>query len=345
MFQFPIDRRGFLAAGFLAVAGCSRNQNRVTLYCAQDREFAEGILADFHASTGLEVSPKFDTEAQKSVSLFEEIIREKERPRCDVFWNNEILNTIRLQRAGLLEPITTEPGEFPEWTRPAHGLWRAFAARPRVLIVNTKLAAKADWPKSLLELTDPRWNGRLAMAKPAFGTTATQAACLFDVLGDETAKAFYRGLKANGIAVLAGNKPVAQAVADGRFAVGLTDADDAIGEIDSGRPVALVLPDRDGHAKHPKMGTLLIPNTLAVIHGCPNPAGAQTLVRELLSPATERRLAEGGGFQIPLNPKAAAKLHPSLAPPSDFKLMDTNWEHATDLWEDVQTFLRDEFAR
>ena len=30
------------------------------------------------------------------------IITEAEQPRCDLFWNNEILNTLRLKEKGLL---------------------------------------------------------------------------------------------------------------------------------------------------------------------------------------------------------------------------------------------------
>ncbi len=345
--MFPsVDRRRFLAAALLA-AGCSRKPpaDRVVLYCAQDREFAEGILADFRASAGLDVAAKYDTEAQKSVSLFEEINAERDRPRCDVFWNNEVLNTVRLRRAGLLEPITAALGDYPEGTRPDDHLWRAFAARPRVLIVNTALVPAAERPRNLLDLIDPKWSGRLAMAKPQFGTTATQAACLFDVLGEDAAKAFYRGLRANGVAILAGNKPVAQAVADGRYAVGLTDSDDAIGEIDAGRPVVLVLPDRDGNTDHPRLGTLVIPNTLAVIRGGPNPAGAQALVRELLAPATEQRLAEGGGWQVPLNGAVKSTLHPALDGVGKAKLMAVDWERAADCWDGAQAYLRAEFAR
>ena len=88
----------------ILVSGCGKAKPRVVLYCAQDREFAEGLLADFGRDTGIDVALKFDTEAEKSVGLYTELIRERDRPRCGVFWNNEILSTIRLQRQGLLEP-------------------------------------------------------------------------------------------------------------------------------------------------------------------------------------------------------------------------------------------------
>jgi iron(III) transport system substrate-binding protein len=333
---------------FLAflLAGCTSSDSRVVLYCAQDQEYTEGIFADFTAATRLTVAPKFDTEAQKSVGLYEELVREAGRPRCGVFWNNEILNTIRLQRQGLLEPYESpSAATYPDWTKARDRTWQSFAARARVLIVNTTLVPEAERPRGLMDLADPRWKGRVAIAKPQFGTTATQAACLFDVLGAQAAKAFYRGLKANEATVVPGNKQAAQAVAAGEFAVGLTDSDDALIEVNAGKPVAIVFPDRAGHPAHPRLGTLYIPNTIMVMKGAPNPDGARRLVDYLLGPEIEKRLAEGGGFQIPLNPEAKANLHPALIRPEQVKVMAVDWQKAADLWNESQAFLRDEFAR
>src|SRR5262245_7141182 len=341
----PDPRSLALALIIPLLAGCPSSDSRVVLYCAQDREYAEAILADFTATTKLQVAPKYDTEAQKSVSLYQELVREADRPRCGVFWNNEILNTIRLQRQGLLEPYASpSAAAYPEWTKAKDGTWQAFAARPRVLIMHTSVA-EADRPRSVLDLADPKWKGKIAMAKPQFGTTATQAACLFEVLGADAAKGFYRALAANQVTVAPGNKQVAQAVADGRFSVGLTDSDDAIGELNAGKPVAIVIPDRDGHPGHPRVGTLFLPNTVMVVKGAANPDGAKKLVDYLLTTDVERRLAEGGGYQVPLNPETRAALHPSLVRPEQVKGMAVDWEKAADLWEEAQAFLRGEFAR
>src|SRR5207248_4016558 len=119
-----------------------------------------------------------------------------------------------------------------------------FAARARVLLVNTQLVPEAERPTGIQDLTDPKWKGKVGIAKPLFGTTATHAACLFAAWGDDRAKAYFKGLKANGVQVLSGNKQVAQAVSSGQAAFGLTDTDDAMGEIDAGNPVAIVYPDR-----------------------------------------------------------------------------------------------------
>lgn len=328
------------------MSGCGRSKERVVLYCAQDREFAEEILPEFTSQTGLEVIPKYDIESEKSVGLALEISREKNRPRCDVHWNNEILWTIRLEREGLLEPYASpSAAPYPSFAKAKDDTWHAFAERARVLLVNTNLLPKPeDRPRSLLDLTDPRWKGKIVMAKPNFGTSATQAACLFEVLGSEKAKQFYRGLKENGVQIVPGNKQVAEGVSEGQFAVGITDTDDAIGEVSAGKPVTIIFPDRDA-PKDNKMGTLFIPNTVAIIRGSSNLNGARRLVDFLLNPEVEKKLAESESHQIPMNPEVHASLPKEFATRQTAKAMEVNFEKAADLWDEVQEFLRNEFAR
>src|SRR5262245_19393940 len=247
---------------------------RVVVYCALDREFADDILADFTKRTGLEVVKRYDTEANKSVGLYEDLMHERSRPRCDVHWNNEILATIRLQREGIYAPYESPAAQpYPAQYKAADHTWTAFAARARVLIVNTKRVQPEEMPHGLEDLTKPHWKGRIAMAKPLFGTTATQAACLFQVWGSGKAHAFYEALKSNDVQIAAGNKQVAVGVGIGQFDAGMTDTDDALAELGLGRPVAMIFPDRDAPAGGNR-GTLLIPNTVAMIKNCPNPDGA-----------------------------------------------------------------------
>ena len=81
---------------------------------------------------------------------------------------------------------------------------------------------------------------------------------MFDRLGEAKAIELYRSIAENAV-VQGGNKQVAEKVAAGEFLFGLTDTDDALVEIDAGRPVAVVFPDQGEE----KSGALLIPNTLA----------------------------------------------------------------------------------
>ena len=330
-------------AGLLAaplVLGCApRAAREVVVYTALDEEFAKTIFEDFTRETGIEVQARYDVESTKSVQLTEAIRAERERPRCDLFWNNEIINTLRLDQEGLLAKYDSPAGRaYPPQYRSAEGTWYGFAARARVLVVNTDLVKESERPSSIRDLADPKWKGRSGIAKPLAGTTATHAACLFAVWGDEPAKEFFRAVKQNA-RIMGGNKQVARAVADGELAFGLTDTDDAIVEIESGRPVAIVFPDQQGESP---LGTLIIPNTLGIIRGAEHLAEAERLVEFLLSPAVEERLAKGPSAQFPLNPKAAVKSR--AAAKELIREMAVDFTAAADKWDAAAKFLRNEFA-
>jgi iron(III) transport system substrate-binding protein len=166
------------------------------------------------------------------------------------------------------------------------------------------------------------------------------------LLGPKEAKKLYRPWKENGLELAPGNKQVAEWVSLGktrtgkRVAIGITDTDDALGEIKAGGPVAMVFPDIG-----PKeWGTLYIPNTLCIPAGCPNPEGARKLVDFLLSAESEKALAEGPSGQIPLNPEVKAELPASVRRPSQGKAMEVNWEKAAELWDEAQEFVTGEFG-
>jgi iron(III) transport system substrate-binding protein len=321
------------------VVGCaSGTSEEVVVFTSLDEGFSRPIFAEFEEQTAVKVRPKFDTEATKTVGLAKEILAERARPRCDLFWNNEILNTLRLQRAGLLREYRSAAAEsFPAFAKSADGMWHGFAARARVLVVNTEKLAPSERPTSIQDFRDPKWKGRCGMAKPLFGTTATHAAVLFASLGEKEAREFFDDVKENA-EIQAGNKQVALAVAAGLLDWGITDTDDAIIEMEKARPVAIVYPDQG----EGQPGTLFIPNTLALIKGSPNPQAAEKLVDYLLSPAVEEKLAAGPSAQIPLNPAADVELR--VESPTTIRAMEVDWEAAADQWDAAYAFLTERFA-
>src|SRR5687767_9093950 len=138
----------------ILLCGCwSAKQNSVVVYTALDAEFSEPILQQFGQETGIEVRPKFDVESTKTVGLANALIAEKARPRADIFWNNEIVNTLRLRDEGVLATYLSPVGEqYPEPFRGTDGRWYGFAARARVLLVNTRLVPEDQRPTSIHDL-------------------------------------------------------------------------------------------------------------------------------------------------------------------------------------------------
>jgi iron(III) transport system substrate-binding protein len=320
--------------GWLVIGGCVSEQDReLVVYVALDREFSEPILKDFEKETGIHVRAKYDVESNKTVGLANELLAAGSRGRADVFWNNEILHTLRLEQAGRLASYHSprEP-EFPPAFYSADGNWHGFAARARVIIVNTDLLSEVEQrPTSIEALADPKWKGACGMARPLFGTTATHAAVLFDVWGDARAEAFFEAVAGNAV-IEGGNKQVARNVAMGRYAWGVTDTDDAVIELDDGQPVAIIFPDQAPEG----MGALLIPNTLAILAEAAHTDDARALVDYLLNAKVEERLTRGSSAQIPLS-KAAQGV--SRVVPQSLHILEADFVRAAQGWEEVSNRL------
>lgn len=327
-----------------AWCACERSASppvrQVVVYTALDRSFSEPILAEFERRTGIRTLAVYDVESTKSVGLANRIRSERRRPRCDVFWNNEILNTLSMKREGLLRAIHPTNAElYPAEVRDPEGLWYGFAARARVLLVNARLVPEDAMPRSMFDLLDPRWRGQIGLARPVAGTTATHVASLFAVLGEVRAREYLLGLRSNQVRLESGNKSCAENVARGVLSVAWTDTDDAIIEVEAGSEVRIVFPDKGPD----DLGTLFIPNTLAAIKDSPNPREADQLIDFLLSSEVEERLAAGPSAQIPLNRQSPARGRlPGL---KEVRRMQVNFAEASQAWEAAQRFVREELLR
>jgi len=275
--------------------------SEVVIYTALDQIYSEPILKGFERETGIKVKAVYDTEAAKTTGLVSRLMAERKRPRCDVFWNNEIIRTIRLKEEGLLERYQPQTAQsIPETFKDREGYWTGFAARARVLAFNTGLIKREEVPRTMAQLTDRRWRGKIGMAYPLFGTTATHAAVLFALWGNENGQKYLNTLKENDITILDGNMGVCRAVAFGELSLGLTDTDDANLLRGQRRPIDWILIDHDGE------GSLLVPNTLALMKGAPHSETGKRLIDYLLRPGVEKILAASPSAQIPLHPGVEA---------------------------------------
>ena len=149
----------FAIAALLICTGCKRPADReVIVYASQDQVYAEPILNEFTRATGTRVRAVYDSEAVKTVGLVNRLLREASNPQCDLFWNNEELRTRQLAARGILRETNA---------------WAAMGHRSRRIVINTNLVPTAKAPSGLASLTNAEWRGRIALAYPLFGTTAT----------------------------------------------------------------------------------------------------------------------------------------------------------------------------
>jgi iron(III) transport system substrate-binding protein len=290
--RWRLAATSILVIGIVAAA-CSGTGNRaVVVYTSVDQPFSEPILDQFEEETGIEVQAVYDTEATKTTGLVSRLLAERDRPQADVFWSSEIAQTLSLTEEGILASYDSpEAAGIPAEFRDPESRWTGIGYRARILLVNTDLMVPGEYPASIFDLTDDDLSGdQKAIANPLFGTTATHAAVLYAALGAERAQSFFQDLADRGVRVVDGNSVVRDMVVAGEIHYGMTDTDDAQIAIDAGEPVEIVFPDQEG------MGTLLIPNSVALVADGPNPEQARALIDYLVSRELERSLVDDGFF-------------------------------------------------
>lgn len=310
-----------LALVLLALASpCAGQERKVSVYVSLDFEYAEEILKDFEKKSGIKVGWTIDTEATKTVSLVSRIIEEAKAPRCDVFWNNECGQTLRLKAKGLLEPYTSpSAAAIPATHKDPDGYWTGFAARARVIAWNTKQTTEDQVPARIVDLADPRWKSRGVMSKPLTGTTLTHVCALYARDGKDKTDAWLENLVRNDVRFVGGNGPAMREVADGSRPFCITDTDDAHAASVQGSTTKIIYPDQGPD----DAGLLLIPNTVMLIKGAQHPVEAKAFIDYVLSPEVEERLARGRSAQIPLHPGVPTPPHVRGA--DSLKVMPVDW--------------------
>jgi len=295
----------------LAGLSCKDRSGRqeVVLYCSVDQAIAEPVIAAFETQSGIKVLARYDTEASKTVGLVQRIRAEASSPTADVFWSGEVFHTIRLAREGLLTPYRSESTrDWPAGLADPNGLWYGFALRARVIGYNTNKVSAQEAPKSLEDVLDAKWKGRLVMASPEFGTTGGDVASWFAHYGPQRAKEILQRLKDNQVRLVSGNSTAVRMVATGQADLCFTDTDDIYAGQRNGWPVAMNLLDQNGK------GVLAIPNTAAMVKGGPHPEVAGKLMQFLLGEEIERLLVESDSHNSPVHVPVAQK-HPEYAIP------------------------------
>jgi len=309
-----------LVALCLLTAACGKAPD-VVLYCAVDRAHSEPIVRAFEAATGLVVDFQPDVELSKSVGHRRRIQEEASNPRCDVFWNNEVVQTVLLGDEGLLEPYDSPSAtDIPATFRDPGNIWTGFAVRARVFLVNTDAyPGGAQQPSSTRDFTNTAYAGRAGMAKPLTGTTAAHGAFWIDTWGLDQTLELLAAMEANQVAFGPGNAHLMKLVRNGELDFGFTDTDDAKVALDGDYPVAQIVPDQGPEDP----GLIVIPNTVALVKGAPHPEAARQLIDFLLSEEVEEMLAHGDSAQIPVRPDVPRPA--SVLNLSEYRLADIDW--------------------
>lgn len=285
---------------FSACAVNERKNASVVVYTSVDQVFSEPVFKDFEAKTGIKVLAVYDVEAAKAAGLANRLIAEKDRPQADVFWNGEFANTILLKEKGVLAKYDSpSAADIPSNFKDSESYWTGFGGRARVILVNKNILTPENYPKSIYDIFNEKYDGRkIGIAYPVFGTTATFAAAMYANFGQDEGKEFFSNISDRKIQIYQGNSVVKDMVAAGTIAFGLTDSDDAYAAMEKGAPVEIIIPDQEEGG----LGTLIIPNTAAMIAKAPHPDNAKKFMDYILSKEMEGKLLEAAWIDLTVRP-------------------------------------------
>jgi iron(III) transport system substrate-binding protein len=202
-----------------AVTSCSDDGQTLTIYSGRTENLIAPILEDFAESTGIDVEVRYGQSADLALL----IDQEGERSPADVFLSQSPGAIGFLAEDDRLVAIPSDTLELVDPSlRSSAGTWVGMSGRIRTLVYNSDLVDPATLPASVLDLTDERFRGQVALA-PANGSFQDFVTALRETQGDDVASEWLAGMAANDAQVYADNTAIVQAVGRGEVPMGLVN--------------------------------------------------------------------------------------------------------------------------
>ena len=284
----------------------------LTVYSGRNKDLIGPLVEMFEEATGIEADVRYGSSADLALL----IETEGDATPADVFISQSpgamgyLATQDRLQAlpASILDAVDA-------LYRAGDGTWLGFSGRQRVLVYNPNLVDPADLPGSVLELTDPAYNGRVAVA-PANSSFQDFITAMRFESGDDVTLAWLEGMAANNSPNYPKNSAIVDAVLRGEVDMGLVNhyyllrflAED---------------PDAPGinhNFASDDIGSLLIVTTGAILATSDQPTAAQSFVEFMLT----RQAQEFYASETREYPLAAGVQPPGELAPLDIAgVMDT----------------------
>ena len=209
----------FAALLTAGLASCTSDSSRLTVYSGRTENLIGPLLEQFSEETGIGIDVRYGQSADLALLIDEE----GDRTPADVFISQspgavsflDEANRLGELPAGVLERV-------PEGDRPEDRTWVGLSARVRVLVYNPEEVDEADLPDSVLDMTDERFSGDVAVA-PENGSFQDFVTAMRSELGDDEAAAWLEGMAANDSPVYANNTAIVEAVGRGEVPMGLVN--------------------------------------------------------------------------------------------------------------------------
>jgi len=294
-------------------------QGQINVICSVQAEWCNMIGTVYARTTGT----KINVSMKGSGEALAQLIAEKDNPKTDVWFGGTGDPHLQAAEQGLsLEYKSPSLSQLYPWAQQQAqqagfktvGIYSGplgFGYNPE-LLAKKKLAV----PKSWADLLKADYKGDIQVANPgSSGTAYTMVATLVQLMGEDKAFDYLKGLHKNvSQYTRSGTGPI-KAVARGETAVSISFVHDGPGEKMNGFPVETITPAE---------GTGAEIGSMSIIKGARNLEAAKKFYEWALTPAAQEMAAAAKQFQLPSN--KSAKNDPRI--PDFKKIKFINYDYA-----------------
>jgi iron(III) transport system substrate-binding protein len=202
------------ACGGASAAG--GGADTITLYNGQHAQLTQAIVSAFEKQTGIQVKVRTDD----GIVLADQILQEGSHSPADVYLTENSPELMLLTQHNLLATLPTSiTSQVPARYDSPTGNWVGISTRVSALAYNPSLVSSGQLPASILDLAQPQWKGKVAIA-PTDSDFVPLVGAVIATYGEQAALNWLKGLKGN--ATQYGDiEGVVAAVNKGQQAVGI----------------------------------------------------------------------------------------------------------------------------
>ena len=189
----------------------------LVIYSGRSESLVAPIIEQFAEATSIDVKVKYGSTFAMAATLLEE----GSNSPADVFFAQDPggLGAVSSMLSTLPADVVLK---VPEWARAPDGSWVGISGRARVLVYSTELVSEDELPTSVMDLTDPKWKGKLGWP-PGNASFRTMITAMRQMWGEEETRQWLLDMQKNEPGVFPKNTPIVAAAGAGEVAIGLVN--------------------------------------------------------------------------------------------------------------------------
>jgi iron(III) transport system substrate-binding protein len=206
-----------LTLSLAACAGGEEESSTLVVYSGRTQEYIASIFEDFTEKTGIQLDIRYGD----SAALAAQILEEGENSPADLFISQDAGALGAVSGAGLFSVLDSQLlNKVGEKFRAPSGDWVALTGRARILAYAPDRVS--ELPKSVDDLVDPQWKGRLGIA-PTNASFQTFVTAMIQMRGEAATEKWLRGIVANSPKYFEKNSLIVEAIDAGEIDAGLVN--------------------------------------------------------------------------------------------------------------------------